>query len=228
MKKGHTEWYFWSLPFAQIHKSTALTFDISCSSLVISWGSSTLGSSSAAAAVLFRCIILCCTSGVLSRLVLVTVMMGLLCTANPENLSEAPLKSRRNWLKLEADSAGVRSLVVIWYMGVRRPRLPSWRQKVGKEKNVRKVLLGIVFWMKDKRKQSRQIDYESSVGTKRGLDVWIGHEDSVGLSVCKVHISATWWRFYTLSAVALQKRRKYAACVIFSGGVGPWTGSHLV
>jgi hypothetical protein len=25
----------------------------------------------------------------------------------------------------------------------------------------------------------------------------IGHEDSVGLSVCKVHISATRWRFYT-------------------------------
>jgi hypothetical protein len=25
----------------------------------------------------------------------------------------------------------------------------------------------------------------------------IGHENSVGLSVCKVHISATRWRFYT-------------------------------
>jgi hypothetical protein len=25
----------------------------------------------------------------------------------------------------------------------------------------------------------------------------IGHEDSVGLSVCKVHISATRWRFYS-------------------------------
>jgi hypothetical protein len=25
----------------------------------------------------------------------------------------------------------------------------------------------------------------------------IGHEDSVSMSVCKVHISATRWRFYT-------------------------------
>jgi hypothetical protein len=31
----------------------------------------------------------------------------------------------------------------------------------------------------------------------------IGHEGSVGLSVCKVHISATRWRLFTLTAVAL-------------------------
>jgi hypothetical protein len=35
----------------------------------------------------------------------------------------------------------------------------------------------------------------------------IGHEDSVCLSVCKVHISANRWRIYTSSAVALQKPR---------------------
>jgi hypothetical protein len=32
----------------------------------------------------------------------------------------------------------------------------------------------------------------------------IGHEGSVGLSVCKVHISATRWRLFTLTAVALR------------------------
>jgi hypothetical protein len=31
-----------------------------------------------------------------------------------------------------------------------------------------------------------------------------GHEGSVGLSVCKVHISATRWRLFTLTAVALR------------------------
>jgi hypothetical protein len=29
------------------------------------------------------------------------------------------------------------------------------------------------------------------------IEAWaIGHEDSVGLSICKVHISATRWRIY--------------------------------
>jgi hypothetical protein len=32
----------------------------------------------------------------------------------------------------------------------------------------------------------------------------IGHEGSVGLSVCKVHISATRWRLFNLTAVALR------------------------
>jgi hypothetical protein len=32
----------------------------------------------------------------------------------------------------------------------------------------------------------------------------IGHEGSVGMSVCKVHISATRWRRFTLTAVALR------------------------
>jgi hypothetical protein len=32
----------------------------------------------------------------------------------------------------------------------------------------------------------------------------IGHEGSVGFSVCKVHISATRWRLFTLTAVALR------------------------
>jgi hypothetical protein len=31
----------------------------------------------------------------------------------------------------------------------------------------------------------------------------IGHKGFVGLSVCKVHISATRWRLFTLTAVAL-------------------------
>jgi hypothetical protein len=36
-------------------------------------------------------------------------------------------------------------------------------------------------------------------------NMWpIGHEGSVGLSVCKVHISATRWRLFTLTAVALR------------------------
>jgi hypothetical protein len=34
--------------------------------------------------------------------------------------------------------------------------------------------------------------------------VVIGHEGSVGLSVCKVHISATRCRLFTLNAVALR------------------------
>jgi hypothetical protein len=34
--------------------------------------------------------------------------------------------------------------------------------------------------------------------------ICIGHEGSVGLSVCKVHISATRWRIFTLTAVALR------------------------
>jgi hypothetical protein len=32
----------------------------------------------------------------------------------------------------------------------------------------------------------------------------VGHEGFVGLSVCKVHISATRWRIFTLTAVALR------------------------
>jgi hypothetical protein len=40
-----------------------------------------------------------------------------------------------------------------------------------------------------------------------GLITTIGHVDSVGLFVCKLHISATRWRFYTQTAVALQKCR---------------------
>jgi hypothetical protein len=41
----------------------------------------------------------------------------------------------------------------------------------------------------------------SSASTKCLTNVnaycYIGHEDSVGMSVCNVHISATRWRFYT-------------------------------
>jgi hypothetical protein len=45
-------------------------------------------------------------------------------------------------------------------------------------------------------------------------------EDYVGLSVCKEHISATRWRFYTLTAVALQKRRQQQrAWMIYSENV---------
>jgi hypothetical protein len=36
------------------------------------------------------------------------------------------------------------------------------------------------------------------------MTVPIGHEGSVGLSVCKVHMSATRWRLFTLTAVALR------------------------
>jgi hypothetical protein len=36
------------------------------------------------------------------------------------------------------------------------------------------------------------------------LFLGIGHEGSVGLSVCKVHISATRWCLFTLTAVALR------------------------
>jgi hypothetical protein len=32
---------------------------------------------------------------------------------------------------------------------------------------------------------------------EEGVKQYIGHEDSVGVSVCKVHISAIRWRFYT-------------------------------
>jgi hypothetical protein len=32
----------------------------------------------------------------------------------------------------------------------------------------------------------------------------IGHEGSVGLSVCKVHIYSTKWRLFNLTAVALR------------------------
>jgi hypothetical protein len=38
----------------------------------------------------------------------------------------------------------------------------------------------------------------------------IGHEDYVGMSVCKVYISAIRWRIFTESDVALQKRRATA------------------
>jgi hypothetical protein len=33
---------------------------------------------------------------------------------------------------------------------------------------------------------------------------YIGHEGFVGLSLCKVYISATTWRLFTLTAVALR------------------------
>jgi hypothetical protein len=39
---------------------------------------------------------------------------------------------------------------------------------------------------------------------RKGMRELIGHEGSVGLSVCKVHISATIWRLFTLTAVALR------------------------
>jgi hypothetical protein len=44
----------------------------------------------------------------------------------------------------------------------------------------------------------------NNVGTNNYSNNDIGHEGSVGLSVCKVHISATRWRFFTLTAVALR------------------------
>jgi hypothetical protein len=40
--------------------------------------------------------------------------------------------------------------------------------------------------------------------SKSRIVMAIGHEGSVGLSVYKVHISATRWRFFTLTAVALR------------------------
>jgi hypothetical protein len=40
----------------------------------------------------------------------------------------------------------------------------------------------------------------------------IGHEGSFGLSVCKVHISATRWRLFTLTAVALRFCRATEKC----------------
>jgi hypothetical protein len=42
------------------------------------------------------------------------------------------------------------------------------------------------------------------VGHRQGRHRLIGHEGSVRLSVCKVHISATRWRLFTLTAVALR------------------------
>jgi hypothetical protein len=41
-------------------------------------------------------------------------------------------------------------------------------------------------------------------GRRKGRKVIIGHRDSVGMSICKVHISATIWRIYTYIAVALR------------------------
>jgi hypothetical protein len=40
--------------------------------------------------------------------------------------------------------------------------------------------------------------------SRAAIRLLIGHEGFVGLSVCKVHISATRWRLFTLTAVALR------------------------
>jgi hypothetical protein len=51
------------------------------------------------------------------------------------------------------------------------------------------------------------IGYRSHVAESSRISIYlplIGHEGFVGLSVSKVHISATRWRLFTLTAVALR------------------------
>jgi hypothetical protein len=52
-----------------------------------------------------------------------------------------------------------------------------------------------------------------STSRLRTLYSFIGHEGSVGLSVCKVHIFSTRWRLFTLTAVALHFCRATAVLV---------------